>query len=221
MKKKLPYLILVFIMIVFVLLPSRTSNLYLRIYFDEIAGDFCTLYYSTDNVNVFCLEQHQSSAIDYDRMMVEFCLDPSLAGHITGLRLDFPNTEQLLCVNNITVSGGGVIKHQYNPCTFFADENISFSHNIGGLTLIPSRARAYVSTSPEESYVILSDGLCRQIADSYSHYRPTKALVCLFLLACAFLARKKIFRYEPLPHSFILSCFLLMSIFFADVSRFY
>lgn len=201
MKKKLLYLIPLVIMILFILIPSRTSNLYLRIYFDDITGKFCTLYYSTDTVNVFCLEQHQSSDIDYDRMMVEFCLDPSLAGHITGLRLDFPNAEQLLCVNNITVSGGGVIRRQYNPCDFFGDDSIALSHNVASISLVPSRARAYISTSPEETYIILSDELCRQITSGYSHYRLTKAAVCAFLLVCFFLARKKIFRYEPLSPS--------------------
>lgn len=197
MKKQLLYLIPVFVlMTAFILLPSRTSSLYLRIYFEEIAGDHCTLYYSTDAMDVFCLGQHQTSEIDYDRKMVEFNLDPSLDGHITGLRLDFPNIEQLLCIDSVTVSSGGVIKHQYSPCDFFADENIASLHNISGISSVPSRARVYIATSPEESYLIFSDALCRQITDSYSHYRLTKAAFCVFLLACFLLARKKIFRAE-------------------------
>ena len=194
MKKKLMCLIPVFIlMIAFILLPSRTSNLYLRIYFEEIAGEHCTLYYSTDAMDVFCLGQHQTSEIDYDRKMVEFNLDPSLDGHITGLRLDFPNTEQLICISNVTISSG-IVKRQYNPCIFFADETIASSHNIAGISSVPSRARVYISTSPEESYLIFSDALCRQITDSYSHYRLTKAAFCVFLLACFLLARRKIFK---------------------------
>lgn len=200
MKKKGLYLLPLLLMTAFILFPSGAANLYIRIYFDEIEGDACTLYYATDTVNVFCIEQHLSSGISQDTSMAEFCVAPSLDGHITGFRLDFPNAEQLLSIRNITISSGGVIKRQYNPCDFFADDNIASTNNIDSITLATASGRTYIGTSPEESYLVLSDALCRQITDCYSHFRLTKAAVCLFLLACFYLARRKLFGDTcPLP----------------------
>lgn len=200
MKKKSLYLLSLLIMIAFVLFPSGAANLYIRIYFDEIEGDVCTLYYATDTVNVFCIEQHLSSDISPQEGSVEFCLDGSLDGHITGLRLDFPNTEQLLCIKNITVSSGGVIKRQYNPCDFFADANIASTNNIDSITLATASGRTYIGTLSEESYLVLSDELSRQITGCYSRLHITRAFICLFLLACFYLARKKLFSDTmPLP----------------------
>lgn len=200
MKKKCLYLLPLFIMIAFILFPSGAANLYIRIYFDEIQGDTCTLYYATDTVNVFCVEQHLSSDISPEERKAEFCLDASLDGHITGLRLDFPNTEQLLSIKNITISSGGVIKRQYNPCDFFADDNIASTHNIDSVTLATASGRTYIGTLSEESYLVLSDELCRRITGCYSHLYLTRAAVCLFLLACFYLGRKRLFGdTQPSP----------------------
>ncbi len=198
MKKKILFPLLFLLAAAFILLPTRTASLYIRLYFHEIAGDECTLYYSTDAVNVFCIEQHCSSSIDHENKMVEFRLDPSLDGHITGFRLDFPGQEQLLGINSVTVSSGGVIKRQYNPCDFFSPENVAETHGINALDLATASARAYFATAEDEPYVILSQDLSRQVAGCYSHLRLTRLAVCLFLLACFFLGRKKIFRAEPL-----------------------
>ena len=197
MKKKALYLLPLLIMIAFILFPSGAANLYIRIYFDEVEGEECTLYYATDTVNVFCIEQHLSSGISQEERMAEFCLAPYLDGHITGFRLDLPNVEQLLSIKNITVSSGGVIKRQYNPCDFFADDNIASTNNIDSITLATASGRTYIGTLPEESYLVLSDGLCRQITDCYSHFRLTRAAVCVFLLAGFYLARRKLFRDDP------------------------
>ncbi len=198
MKKKILYLFLFFLAAAFVILPLRTAPLYIRLYFHEIEGDFCTLYYSTDTVNVFCVEQQCVSEIDLENKQVEFRLDPSLDGHLTGLRLDFPGQEQLLSINSVTVSSGGVIKRQYNPCDFFSRENVAQTNSIKALDLATASARAYFSTAPDNPYVILSDELSLQAADCYSHYRLTKLAACLFLLACFLLGRKKIFGAAPL-----------------------
>lgn len=205
MKKKLLYVISILIMIAFVLMPSRMSNLYIRIYFDKfdimgskIEGDYCTLYYSTDTINVFSPAQYVRSNINYDSYQVEFCLDSSLAKHITGLRLDFPNKEQLLSIKNITVSSGGVIKRQYNPCDFFANENIAYANNIYAMDLATASAHAYIGTMENESYVILSNELCQQIINCYSNLRLTKLAICAFILGCYFFAKKKIFINDTL-----------------------
>lgn len=195
MKKILSACIIFLLMAVFVLIPSPTSKLYVRIYFDEIQGDICSLYYA-DDLNTFSQEQCVSSAIDHDRQMVEFALEPFLEGRLTGLRLDFPDEEQLFCIRNITVSNGGVIKREFNPSQFFAQENIQQSNSIDEISLATARARAYVRTFSDDPYVVLSGELCQQFMGCYSHYRLTKLAVCVFLSCCFFLAKKRIFTED-------------------------
>lgn len=179
---------------VFVLMPFPASDLYFRIYFDEVKGNTCTLYYSTDSAEGFSSDRQVSSDIDYSDMHVAFRLDASLAGHITGLRLDFPNTEQVINIKNVTVSSAGIVKRQYDPCNFFQDENIAQSNDIDSVTLVPSRDHAYVATLAEDPFLVFSSGLCRQITDCYSRFRLTRLLVCLFPAACYLVAKSKIFR---------------------------
>lgn len=198
MKKKIICLFSFFLVAVFVLLPAPAASLNLRFHFSEMTGDSCSLYYTTDTSNTFNGEQQYLSEIDYEKNLVEFRLDPSLDGHITGLRLDFPSEEQLLSIDNITVSSAGVIKRRYNPCDFFAAENIVGTHGTGEPSLVATRSLAYFSTTSDDPYVILSENLCRQITACYSHYRLTRLSICVFLLACFILGKKKIFKAEPI-----------------------
>ena len=199
MKKKLVFTsIIILLMAVFIFIPVPTSKLYIRIYFDEIQGNNCELYYAVDSMNTFSHEQCITSAIDHDRKMVEFALDPSLEGHVTGLRLDFPGEPQLLRVKNITVSNAGVIKRQYDPCRFFSQENITNTNDIDAISLATAQARAYFNIVSNDPFLAFSDGLCRQIMDCYSHFTLTKLAICVFLAGSFFLSKKKIFREDSL-----------------------
>lgn len=199
MKKKVAFTCIIFlVMVVFILIPAPTSKLYIRIYFDAIQGNNCILYYAVDGVNIFSQEQCIVSDVDHDRKMVEFALEPSLEGRITGLRLDFPGEPQLMCIKSITVSNAGVIKRQYNPCRFFAQENITYSNDIDAISLATAQARVYINAVSDDPYLILSDGLIRQIVDCYSHFTLTRLAVCVFLSGCFFLSKKKLFREDHL-----------------------
>lgn len=198
MKKKILFVCIIFLfMAVFVLVPAPTSKLNIRIYFDEIQGDSCALYYAVDS-DGFTQDQCVSSAIDYDRKMVEFVLEPSLEGRVTGLRLDFPDIPQLLCIKTITISNAGVIKREYDPCDFFAQENIVYSNDIDAISRVAVRARTYIKTLPDDPYMVLSGELCQQLMGCYSHFKLTKLAVCVFILATFILAKKKIFREDVL-----------------------
>lgn len=197
MKKKVVFICIIFlVMAVFVLIPAPTSKLYIRIYFEEIQGNNCELYYAVDNINTFSHEQCIISAIDHDRKMVEFALEPSLEGHVTGLRLDFPGEPQLLSIKSITVSNAGVIKRQYNPCRFFSQENIANTNDIDEISLATARARVYINVVSNDPFLAFSDGLCRQIMDCYSHFTLTKLAICVFLLGSFIISKKKIFRED-------------------------
>lgn len=191
--KKLMWGLAILLLFIFVLLPFPASDLIIRIYFNEIEGDSCVLYYATDEQNYLSEEQCVPSVIDYTQNRVEFRLDSSLEGHLTSLRLDFPHlTEQLICVRSITISSAGVIQREYNPCVFFAEENIAFSHETD-VTLVHPRNWAYLSIGPDDPYLMLSDILIRQIEDCYSHQTVSRFALCLFLVGVCVFARKKLF----------------------------
>lgn len=199
MRKKIFYIVLVLLlMFVFIMLPLPASDLRIRIYFDDAEGGSMCLYYTTDIANEFTNTQSISHDIDHDAEHVEFTLPSSLEDHITGLRLDFPNIEQFLCVRSITVSSAGTVKRQFNPCDFFSEAGILYSNNINGLSLATAQARAYILTSSDDPYIVLSPDLCRQITDCYSHFRLTRLGICIFILGCFFFAKRNIFTENPL-----------------------
>lgn len=194
MKNKLILAAVVLIAAIFVFMPLPASDLILRIYFDEIQGDFCALYYSTNPGKNFSIEEYLPCNIDYDKKMVEYRLDGSVEDRLTALRLDWPNlAEQLICVKSITVSSGGVIQKEFNPCRFFAEENIASAHETS-VTLVHPRDRAYLSCGADDPYQVLSDELTAEIRDCFSHRRLSRLFLCLFLGASWFLARKKLFH---------------------------
>ena len=184
-------LILLLIAVIFVCFPHPASDLHLRITFEEFEGDGCSLYYTTDTDGNFSQEKCISSTFDPDTMQVSFLLDASLEGHLTGLRLDFPHSEQLIGIKTVTVSSAGVIQKEYNPCHFFTPENIALNHN-ADVTLVLPRNRVYVSTGADDPYLILSDALVAQINACYSHQVLSRLCVCLFAACCLFFARRKL-----------------------------
>ncbi len=201
-KKRLLYLSVILLMIIFILIPIRTSSLYIRIYFDDneaitqrIEGDSCTLFYTTDTLNAFSTEQMITSAINYEDYNVTFCLEPTLKGHIKTFRIDLPNQEQLVNIKNITISSGGVIKQQFNPCDFFEQKNIVSSNDIYALDLATAQGIVYIGTLSEDPYIVLSEELSQEIVGNYSQFRATRLAICCFIIGC-FVLSKKIFSKE-------------------------
>lgn len=193
-KEAITFAVFALITAIFVSIPFPASALYIRFYFDDIRDAKYALYYSTDSAEGFSSERLIPAEIDYSDMHITFRLDSSLAGHVTGLRLDFPNMEQVVCIKNVTVSSAGVVKRQYDPCYFFQEGNIALSNDIEDIIPVTSRDFTYVAAKPDDPYLIFSSGLCQQITDCYSHFRLTRLLVCLFPAACYLIARLKIFK---------------------------
>jgi len=196
MKKKwILYGIALLCMILFIILPFPASDLSLRLVLDEeypVSTDTFYLYYETDGQG-FQGDQMLTATVDAEKGIVTFRLASSLQGHLTGLRIDLPNTEQVVGIKDVTVSSAGVVKHRYHPCVFLAPENLKAQNGIRTISLVNARAKAYVGTTSEDPYLILSDPLTAQIAGMFSHYLLTRLLVCLFLIACFASYRKSLF----------------------------
>ena len=193
MKKSKLLLFIAILAIAFILFPLPPANLYIRITFDEIAGEDCLLYYATDTAGGYTAEQYIASKVDPYTGQVAFCLDSSLEKHLIGLRVDFPDTEDLICIKTITISSAGIIQQEFNPCNFFAEGNIALTNN-ADITLVKPRNRAYISTGSVDPYIVLSDSLTSQIVECYSHYTLTRILICSLALLGYFYTQRNIFN---------------------------
>ncbi len=175
---------------VYIFFPRPASDLIIEITFQEISGDSLRLYYTTDTQPAYSDEQSIVCSIDYDTMKVSFRLDGSLEGHLTGLRLDFPVEEQLLSIRYVTISSGGVIQKDYNPCIFF-DEVVAA--NDLKMSLSDATNMVHVLTGSSDPYMVFSDSLVEQISGYYSHQIVSRLLVCMFIAACFMIGRRRIF----------------------------
>ena len=179
--------------VLFVFMPVSASDLIIRMYFDDIEGEDCVLYYATDIENVFTQEKSVVSEIDCEQKLVEFRLDKSCDGHLTMLRLDLPQqAEQLVCIKNITVSSGGVIQKEYSPCEFFEDRNVDLLREIEVTRVYPKK-RTYLEIGPEDPYVVLSGEMTQELQSYFSHRGLSRLGLCMFIAGCYFISRKKIF----------------------------
>ena len=193
MKKKWHLILFLLAAIILLLIPLPASDLILRITLTECYTDGFFLYYTTDG-QAWSEDQKIPGSLDAERGIVSFQVDSSLEGQLTGLRIDFPNQQQVVCVKNITVSSAGFPKKQYNPCVFFDVANRKAQNGLYAVDLVPTRARAYLGTTQEDPYVILSDVLTQQITRLFSHYRMTRFFICLFVSACCLSCQKKLFK---------------------------
>lgn len=187
------FFLIMLIAVAFVLVPLPKADLFFRVYFMDVEGTTCNLYYTTRSSNAFSAEQMIPADIDYELGRVTFQLDSALAEELTGVRLDFPNAEHLVCINNVTLSSAGIIQKQFNPCDFFAYENLIQTNDIQDMSLVRTNNRAYFLTGSTDPFVVFSDNIVAQIVDGYSSYRLTRLGICLFLAAVYFIAKKNIF----------------------------
>lgn len=180
----------VLITVVFTCWPVSPAPLHIRIYFDEIVGNECSLYYTTDTANGYSEERHIISSIE-DGKQVDFRLDASLAGHIRELRIDWPDQEQLLCVKSVTLSSAGVVQKEFNPCDFFSD--IVFQNDIADRVMVWARDRTYILTGGEDPYMVLGEDMVNQIQKCHSSYTLTRLAVCFFFFCCIYFGKRKLF----------------------------
>lgn len=194
MKKSTIIMSVIFVIasVLFVVIPFPVADLFIRLHFDEINSETCSLYYSTDPYFSFSEEQCIVSNIDPETNIITFRVDSSNIGQITGLRLDFANAQDTVCVRNISVSSAGVIQKEYNPCVFFDANNILATNNTT-FSLVNIQDLTYISTGDNDPYIIFTNEFTRDIMSRASSYRLTRALICAFVGIALILMKKKVF----------------------------
>lgn len=193
--KKIKIAIIFLITVAFILMPFPSADINIRLHFMDSAEGTYALYYSTQTSG-FSQEQCIIAEVDSDSNQVTFHLDSSLENQLTGLRLDFPAGDNLICISNVTVSSAGIVQKQFNPCDFFATANLTHINDIEPISIATAQNRAYVPTAGSDPYVILAQNLLEEIRDGYSHLRLTRLGICLFAAACYFMYKKNLFSKE-------------------------
>lgn len=194
MKKKTIIFTIIYIIIAtaFVAIPFSPADVFIRIDFNDIASDSCSLYYSIGTPFSYSEEQCIHASVDRELNQISFRLDGALAEQILDLRLDFANQEDLICINDISVSSAGIVKKEYHPCTFFASNNIALT-NGSSVSVAEAVDLAYIATTDNDPYVIFTNELTRDIMSHASSYRLTRALICVFVGVALILMKKKVF----------------------------
>jgi len=170
------------LMLAFVLMPFPASGLTIRLYFGEFAGNRLVVYYTTDENPDIVAEQALTATVDSENNLAVIRLSPELADHIIQIRLDFPEIEQVVSVRNVSVSSAGIVRHQYNPCDFFSDDNIAVMNDIPQINLLDWEDTAYLKTEGSDPYLLFEDKLVRDMLQYRSSFRRTRLAVCLFVV---------------------------------------
>ena len=197
--KKLKIIMIFVLVILFVFLPLPASDVLVKVHFamdDEtanITGTSGSIYYSTIDLFGFNGEQCVHSVMDEEKQMLTFRLDKELEKTLQGLRIDLPAVQGLVCVDNITVSSGGIVCKQFNPCELFSESNRLVTNDIDSISLIKSRKKAYMAVSGTDPYIVLSGDVVAKVRDCYSHYTLTRIFICVFLLGVWWMDKKKVF----------------------------
>lgn len=170
------------LMLVFILMPFPASGLTIRLYFDKFQGNSLVMYYTTDENPDMGMEQIIAGTIDAGNKLAVIRLSPELADHIDRIRFDFPETEQTLSIRNISVSSAGVIQHNYNPCDFFSESNITDMNDIPLISLIEGEKTAYIRTDESDPYLLFDSGLVRDMLQYRSSFRLTRLAACILVV---------------------------------------
>lgn len=183
----------------FVFSPFPSADIHLKIYFDEIKGNQCALYYETEDNQGYSQERCIAADVK-EPFYVDFCLDASVGEKLTGLRIDMPSVEeeQVVCMKNVTVCSAGVIQKSFNPCYFMEPVNIAGKNGIPDISLVKVRKRAYISCGTNDPYWILSPELVREIQSGQSNYRGTRLGIVIFLFGCYFSGKMGLFSERTL-----------------------
>jgi len=169
-------------MLIFVSLPLPASNMIIRVHYSGIVDSNYAIYYS-DNENSFQSDKYIMGEINNKKNYISFRL-PDSVKNLTELRMDFPDTDELLCIHKITISSAGIIQKQYDPNIFFAPENIISTNHIDAISLVSFQDKTYLATDGYDPYIVFSSNLVQDINSGFSQYRLTRIFICLFIIVC-------------------------------------
>lgn len=195
--KKIKMALIFLLTVGFIFFPMHPSDIYIKVHFRDVVEGTYDLFYATEN-GVFTAEQKVTSSVENNKNggFVKFRLDGTMSEKLTGLRLDLPAGEHLICVSNISVSSAGVIKKQFAPCSFFADENIETVNHIKDISLVYAGDIVYIATNGIDPNIVMAQNIAEKVKKSSSRKYLTRLLICIYCGGCYWLYGKRLFVGE-------------------------
>lgn len=177
----------------FIFYPFMCTDLHLKIYFTEdSAFTDCSLYYTTtDTPN---MSRDTKISAETSNNMADLVLPAELCDKLTGLRLDFTEADNLICIHRIELCSGGFVRKTFDASQFFAEDKITVINDISSLQC--SDIITYIGTSGKDPYIMFHSEIIQGLNDTFSHYTGTKIFICLFIVAVILLSRKKYFTAD-------------------------
>ena len=186
-------LLILFIMGGFILYPFECTDLHLKLTFSkDSAYTECTAYYTTVQNPVYSEEQSIAAIIDNGKADIVF--PKELCKSLTGLRLDFSQSNDLIGISRVELCSAGFAQTTMDASVFFAAANILAINDIS--VIQPVQTTAYIGTDGSDPHLLFQANIVEACNDAYSHYTFSKLAVCIFILLAWLLARKKLFTTE-------------------------
>ena len=95
--------------------------------------------------------------------------------------MDFPETDQVLSIKNVSVSSAGVVQHNYGPCDFLAEANIALQNDIPMISLVEPKQTTFIQTNEPDPYILFTSDLVRDMLQYRSSFRLTRLAVCILV----------------------------------------
>ena len=178
-----------------ILIPLPADDLYVRFHIREGATDGYRIYYATQSNPNFTDEQHIDSEYDERTGQITFVFDASLDGSITGIRFDYPPVEDMIAIDSVSVSSGGIIKNRISVPDLFNPDDYIMVNGVN-LDTVASREIVYASTTPDDPFVVFGGEGVRLLSTGFSHKLSTKLCIALLIAIASVFYNKEIFSRE-------------------------
>jgi len=181
------------VMGLFVLYPFSCTDLHMKLYFhSDSAQTECTAYYTTAENPVF-QDSQRITAVVKDGY-ADLLFPKELCGRLTGLRLDFSQTETLIAIDRMELCSAGFVQKSLDAPSFLTENTVLSTNDISVLQAVMNTV--YVGTSGSDPHLYFQPDIVALCNESYSHYTGTKLAICLFLLLTVLLTRKQLFTAD-------------------------
>ncbi|MBO4609142.1 MAG: hypothetical protein J5696_04650 [Lachnospiraceae bacterium] len=186
MKRITKTIIICVCLLAIILIPLPADDLYLRFHIREGSTDGYRIYYATLSDPVYSDEHYVDSAYDEKTGQITFILDSSLEGTVTGIRLDYPVVDDMIVIDGVSVSSGGIVRKRISVPDLFNSENYLMIHG-ATLDTVADRETVYVSTTPDDPFTVFGTEGVKLLSTGFSHKFSTRICIALLIaIACIF-----------------------------------
>lgn len=180
-------LIVVVLLAGFVLIPFRTSDLAIRVTYENAPEGKTELFYSVKSDPGIKGDLKVTSEVENDVSVLT--LDHSLRQELSELRLDIPQSTELVNIKTIELVSGGFTVKSYKGYELLASAHVSGTNDI--ISVDPYLNNALIGTGADPFFVFDSS-FTEIVNQSFSRYYVSKLIFALLIASgCIFTQKKK------------------------------